>query len=210
MIDCDATEGCTAEDSFMGFGGTCTGTTPQACSDRQCGPGCEVLAGCKSDYDPPCEKDPFDIAITPLDADSIICAATSNQNNQYGGCMKTRPSRDGEVSLFIEVAAGKDGSYSRCEMTIDGQFCQSCGICGSGLKVSFNCANALQLSRVEGDERCSDGTRCIGRDCAGKCICNVAGSKGMSSNGQRQVDLMLSSLVIMVIVTLYHSLQMLR
>ena len=202
IIACDNTPGCSSSDqSFMGLADSlstgnaqCSGTVSQTCYELDYGPSCEFLTGCHSDYDPPCIYDPFDIAILPMNENTLICGAQTNgQGNNVvvqGGCIKTRPSADGEVTIYMEGAASSSSgsSYSRCVMTIDGKDCDYCRLCGSGgLEASFNCANVLSLDHVDGDDdRCSgsdDDSRCVGRDCNGECICGKASSSTSSSSG---------------------------
>ena len=217
IIACDNTPGCSSSDqSFMGLANSlssgnaqCSGTVSQTCYELDYGPTCEYLTGCKSDYDPPCVYDPFDIAILPLNENTLLCGAQSDNrgNVVQGGCVKTRPSADGEVTIYMEVGASSSGSsYSRCVMTIDDKDCDYCRLCGSGgLEASFNCANVLSLDHVDGDDdRCSDGSssRCVGRDCNGNCICGKASSSTSSSGGSSSSHCLSLGLFMLAIIPL--------
>lgn len=176
-------------------GAKCSGTNTKTCGEID-GFSCLTQAGCRFDWDPPCERDPFDVAITPLDSDTVVCDEGGNLAAQRGGCLKTRPSRDGETTFSFSVAvAGCQTSavdpdcrtFSGCAVSIDGRDCQCCSMCEPGtLRASFNCANVLSLARVEGDEWCPEGTRCVGHDCAGDCVCGAAGG-GPGSAAVQQI-----------------------
>ena len=173
-----------------GFGvmSTCSGTSTPCSTFNDDATQCAWQDGCQyydANADMPCDLDPFDIAVTPLTlAGGLYCGASADYS--WGGCSKSMPSRDGVVtfSSYVEQAtANNPTGEASCVMDIDGGPCQTCTVCSDGESISFNCANVLTLSSINNDDRCPAGTRCVGWDCGGNCICQSIDGPADTSQG---------------------------
>lgn len=172
---------CRWEGTFL-FG-RCIG--PEPCESLTDQPErCKIIGtGCQYHDDPPCELDPFDVAITPFHLDRFCaCAGFPYCSSPLVViCDKVKPSIDGRVV----VTETTQGLGSSCSMSVNGKKCQSCSPCNHETRVSFDCSNVLTKSASAiGDHRCPGGKRCVGRDCNDNCICAGGGPKCKEINAR--------------------------